>query len=707
MINGLKYKRNAVRRPFFRWSKEKEKNLGKLPLRKSIRLKFIGAFLILVILIIVMGVITYIKFSESITDSYEKATLNTLNMMADYYSYALKNQEDKTVEIITDDNLRKYYSGYYSDSRMDEIDVFKDLKAKVKKIKYSEDNLDEILIIGAYGNMISTQINESNDNIYEKLMDTEEVQNLIASGETSAWIGRHPGLDELMKQKSDPGIAYLRFIKDSQSKQSALIFLDISKKFILDKLNDNNLPEGSISGFITGDSNEIINKSEDGFSFVKQGYITEEMKNREEDSGYQYVEYQDQKYMLLYSKVDICRGLICVLVPKSVVVADANAMQQLTYILVTFATVIAIIVGSVFSARIGKITKQISIPLEATSNGDLTMRVKLKGSDEFNLIGQSINHTLDSMRELIRDTKNITENVSLSSENINDTTVSLVKATQNINHVVSMIETGVNSQADDANNCNLRMRDLSERISEVYQNTVDIAEISDDTKLTVTKGTTIVSSLTEAVKASSDVTEATINDIQELIDQFKTINKIISIMNAIASQTNLLSLNASIEAARAGSFGRGFAVVAEEIGKLADQSLRSAGDITKMIDQIQRKANTVVDSIQKAKGSRDSQENSLKSVIITFDDILEHVELLNQKLKGISKGIAVIEANKDETLDFIENITAALEEIASSTTELLITADNQLKSTESLNRDAEGLKDEASRLKDNIDRYRI
>lgn len=709
MINKrfVRYIRNAVRNTSLVQDRENRANHTNISIFKSIRFKLICAFLISVILIIVMGVITYIKFSDSITGNYEKATLNTLNMMANYYSFALKSHEDKAVEIITDENLRKYYSGYYSDSKMDEIKVFKDLKSNVNKIKFSDNNLDGIVIIGKYGQMISTQINETNNNIYEELMETQDVQSLIKSGSMSAWIGKHSELDKLMKRNMDIGISYIRFIKDSKSKQSALIFLDISKKFILDRLNDNNLPQGSISGFITGDGCEIINGSKEGFSFVEQGIPSNIMKEQNENSGYQYVEYQGQKYMLLYAKVEICNGLICVLVPKSVVVADANTMKQPTYILVTIAAVIAIIVGTIFSAKIGKVIKQIRIPLEATSNGNLTVRVKLTSSDEFNLIGLSINHMLDSMGDLIQNTKNITDNVTLSSENIADTSESLVKATQNINHVVSMIETGVNSQAEDANNCNMRMKSLADRISEVYQNTVEIAKISNDTKSTVTNGISIVNTLTEAVKISSDVTESTIVDIQELMDQFKTIHKIISIMNEIASQTNLLSLNASIEAARAGDSGRGFAVVAEEIGKLADQSLSSAGEITKMVDKIQIKIKAVVNSIEKTKESRDLQANSLKSVIVTFHDITEHVELLNCSLHGISKGISVIETNKDETLEFIENITAALEEIASSTTELVVTAENQLKSTENLNGDAECLKNEAIELTENIGRYQI
>jgi methyl-accepting chemotaxis protein len=705
----VRYIRNAVRK----FSKvqgnvnKQNANHVKIPIIKSIRLKLICAFLISVILIIAMGVITYIKFSDSITRNYEKATSNTLNMMDNYYSFALNYQENKAVEIITDDNLKKYYSGYYSDSRMDEIDVLKNIKANVKKIKYADENLDEILIVGQYGQMISTQINESNDNIFEKLMDTQEVQELINSGDTSAWIGKHSGLDELLKRNVDSGLSYIRFVKDAKNKQSGLIFIDISRKFILDGLNENSLPSGSISGFITADNYEITNGKDEDFSFIKQGFVSEAMKNQDDKSGYRYVDYQGQKYMLLYTKVDICNGLICVLIPRSVVVADADAMKQLTFILITIAAVIAIIVGTMFSAKIGKTIKQISAPLEATSNGDLTERVKLTSSDEFKLIGLSINHMLDNMRDLIQNTKHITDNVTTSSENIADTSETLVKATQNINHVVSMIETGINSQADDATNCNMRMRDLAERISEVYQNTVEIAKIADDTKSTVSNGISIVNNLSDAVKVSSDVTESAIDDIQELMNQFTSIHKIILIINDIASQTNLLSLNASIEAARAGDFGRGFAVVAEEIGKLADQSMRSSGEIKKMMDDIQNKTKTVVLSIQKTKESRAFQESSLNSVIVTFNDIIEHVEYLNHSLSGISKGISVIETNKDETLNFVENITAALEEIASSTTELVGTAENQLNSTEMLNSDAESLKNEAIELKENIDKYQI
>jgi methyl-accepting chemotaxis protein len=174
MINKrfVQYIRDAVGNKSLIQNRGNRTNHARIPIFKSIRIKLISAFLISVILIIVMGVITYIKFSDSITSNYEKSTLNTLNMMANYYSLSLKYHEEKAVEIITDENLKKYYSGYYSDSKMDEINVFKNLKSNVNKIKFSDENLDQILIIGKYGQMISTQINETNNNIYEKLMET-------------------------------------------------------------------------------------------------------------------------------------------------------------------------------------------------------------------------------------------------------------------------------------------------------------------------------------------------------------------------------------------------------------------------------------------------------------------------------------------------------------------------------------------------------
>jgi methyl-accepting chemotaxis protein len=178
-------------------------------------------------------------------------------------------------------------------------------------------------------------------------------------------------------------------------------------------------------------------------------------------------------------------------------------------------------------------------------------------------------------------------------------------------------------------------------------------------------------------------------------------------MNEITEQTNLLSLNAAIEAARVGAAGRGFAVVADEIRKLAVKSSTESGRIAAVIEKIQQKTRNTVDAARKAESIVATQEGALKDTVKTFDDINRHVENLTSNLAKISLGIEKIGKAKDDTLSAIESISATLEETVAASTEVSTTAENQLSSVEQLNNAALRLGSDANNLEETVKIFQI
>ena len=213
--------------------------------------------------------------------------------------------------------------------------------------------------------------------------------------------------------------------------------------------------------------------------------------------------------------------------------------------------------------------------------------------------------------------------------------------------------------------------------------------------------------LTESAKSTTRITAEVITAIEALEEKSRSIGNIIEAINEIASQTNLLSLNASIEAARAGEAGKGFAVVAEEIRKLADQSLMSANQIGEIIDEMISNTVDVVDIAKQAESVVASQEGAVESTTRSFQEIDKQVSRLMEALQMISDSVDNMDSDRSATLGSIESISAVSAQAAASSQEVYATADKQLAAITKLETASDQLQKRASQLRESLQQFTL
>lgn len=290
-------------------------------------------------------------------------------------------------------------------------------------------------------------------------------------------------------------------------------------------------------------------------------------------------------------------------------------------------------------------------------------------SDEIGNVARSIRALVESFREIIRGIVDASHTLTGFSKEFADKFDAITEAISNVNTAMDEIANGATSQAGETQNVNEKVIRIGEAIEATANNTEILAKSSDKMR---EYNETVRSTLKELENISKE-TAASVGKVQEQTNvtnqsamEIRTATEMIT---AIASQTNLLSLNASIEAARAGEHGRGFAVVAEEIRVLADQSKESAEKITAIIGELIRNSNTSVDIMNQMSEVIGRQNAELDTTKTVFESLNGEIDSVANAIDGITKEVGNLDTIKNDVLSSVESLAAIAEENAASTQE--------------------------------------
>lgn len=668
---------------------------------QKISIKLFVGLLIPVLMLAVYGVIFYQQSEKAIILNYEESSASTLNAVGDFIDFGLKAVEQKSLELQLDANVKKFYN--------DNADISDKLKAydivadNIIVVETTNSFVSNVYMFGKNGKGIPSDSFDAKE-MYSSFVSSEQGKEFENKGVLYRWVGAHKEIDEKLNV-NDSGSYAISLIREL-SKGSGYVVIDISRQRILDMFSEYDMGDGSIMGFVCGDRKEVLANTDESKVFGDLSYYQKAMDS-EELSGYSYEDYKGEPYLFIYSKLNDINATVCALVPKSTILKQVERLKSLNILFVTIACIFAIFTGIVIAGGISRTIISLMKSISQASKGDLTAKFDTKRKDEFLTLSNGISSMMDSMRKLIGEVQEVGSKVSVSAGELSTTSEDLLVATKDISQTIENIEQGIVHQAEDTEHCLTQMNNLSDQISEVYNNTYGIEQIANNTKNIAGEGIGIINELGDKSKATADITHNVIDKVEEFEMQSKNIAGFVSIINEIASQTNLLSLNASIEAARAGDAGRGFAVVADEIRKLADQSVQAANQIQDVVKEIHTKTQDTVNTAKQAESIVKSQTESLNRTIDVFNNINDHVKDLVSNLNKITIGIKEIESAKEDTLVAIESISAVSQETAAASEEMNATALSQINSVELLRQSASALAFDARNLEEVIKVFKI
>lgn len=715
--------------------KLKDKKLLKTKLRLTIRMKLIIAILIPIVFIVLLGTVSFQKASAGIRDSYEHSTSQTVNMTEEYMRLVIESVQDVSSQYVNDENIVNYFKGYYKNDKIKNSNSYKELYDSFIKKEAMDDYISAITILSDKVKSVST-LDLKSEAINEQFYQSDLGQYITKNPNKIVWIGANDLLDNQLAVKEDYSLRLVRKLGNTD----AVIIIDVDKAAITNILMNIQIDKTGVVGIITQDGKEILatnqednqvaiqeddskdnskdnlkdnskDNSKDNLKdnqnvFVEESFYKDAV-NSQTPSDALFVNYKGKENLFIYSKIGETGAMICSMIPKSTIVSQAASIKQVTVIIVIIACTIAVITGAIISIDIDAAIKSIIDGLKKAAKGDLSVDFHTKRKDEFNILNTEIQSTFSNMKELIKQVKQLSSEVSVSSTDVADTSEKFLRATKEISTAMNEIEQGINHQAVNAEECLNYMDNLSEQILLVSDNTKEINIHADNTKVSISEGTAVTQELNEQTNVTMEIATEIINEIEDLNKKSLAISDIINVIIDISSQTNLLSLNASIEAARAGVYGRGFTVVAQEIRTLSEQSSSAVNNIKGMIKAIQDGTKKVSVTAKKVENVMMLQENAVGNTIKSYQNISGNVEMLVSNLTAVMMNVENIENSRVNTLGAIENMSAVLEEIAASSNTINQTAFDQLQTVESLSQSADGLHKEAEQLVNAVDIFTI
>lgn len=679
--------------------------------KRSIKGTLMKAFLVPILLIVILGTVSYITASDTIQSKVEESSKSNVLAMSMYCDLLLNNVSSKSLEKVTGSTMTSYYEAFFKQSGAEGTKLWNDAKTDLIQTCASVSYIYSYHIIPEKGEPITSSSQKMGKNAYQEFMESNEGKTITEQNLKKGWFGYHSWIDEELSISDDRYA--LTYIQRFSSANTYLV-LDVKMETVDEILARIDLGNHAIKALISPDGREVVRiQQEDGDIKYEQNdgenvFLDKDfyIESRNAEEGCKYVEAAGKKYLYVYAPVGNTGVMLCGLVPQENIVGEILFIRNLSIFMVVLAAIIAFIIGSKIASGIGSTVHDVTKSLNEVAKGDFTQVFQVKRKDEFQILSKGLNDMLSGMKSIIENMRKFGNGVVEMADEAAEQSNVLKDAIKDISIAVDEVTDGMQDQVGVVETGNNKMAEFAEKI----RNVCDKAENMEDTIYKTTEaakqGDEIVNDLHGKSELTIEITKTLVMQINNVQQKSSEIESFVTIINNIAEQTNLLSLNASIEAAHTGEKGRGFAVVAEEIRKLADESMQAGKRIKEVAGNVVMLTEQTTSAAKEAETIIFSQTDLLEEAVNVFSKINNCVEVLIDGIKNIAGSIQEVDREKEQIQEVIDNVSAVSEQTAAAMGEIMAALDGQVKTVAELADEITLLKEDAVKLDQMIDKFK-
>jgi methyl-accepting chemotaxis protein len=350
--------------------------------------------------------------------------------------------------------------------------------------------------------------------------------------------------------------------------------------------------------------------------------------------------------------------LVALLVPTDLIDGPVRSATNWAFLLTLFILAVTLLVIWTMTSLLTRPLRQLTLLMQdiASGDGDLTRNIDISSQDEVGALAGHFNQFTSKLRQLLRQTAQQAASVNSSS--------------QHLTQVARLTNQEIQSSKAQIDNVSAAVHQMAATTQEISSNALQTSAAATDAERHAHQGQKLSASAVQDMQQLSAQMLESVQIVAGLAKESENIGTVVDVIKAIAEQTNLLALNAAIEAARAGEQGRGFAVVADEVRSLAGRTQDSTKDIRQMVEKLQAISREAESTMQKGREQTDSSAERARTLQVALTDISDAIERVKQQSGQIADATGQQSAAADEINQSLHTITALVDKTAEHATEL-------------------------------------
>lgn len=682
--------------------------ITKLLNKDSLWIKMALVFLLLIVIpVFIIGYISTSTASSSLISSAEASFETSTMHTAEYFDLILDKSEYLARQISLDAQIQQYAQMLLNnDGEAASLEQITMANKQIESLLVSDSTIRGINIIlnnGEYiGNLTSKpdMMKVEASDWYKKAMD--------AKGST-VWVGNDGQGDQNIID-SRTSVSLVKNYKSAAYAESlGVIIINKSYDAFSSYLSNIHLGKEDLTYLITNDGKILSAKGEKEDSKIAVEPILKNIMNKatSQSKDLFYINENGVNYLVSYYKSEKSNWTSVSIIPKKEITSGSNIIKDKTISLGVVFAILALIFGFLYSLKMTMEINNIMNAIEKARNGELSVSIRTKRRDEIGKLAYSFNIMMEQIKDIILQNRNMAVHVGESSKIMTKISKESADLSSEISRAIEEVASCATSQALDVESSVDNISQLADKINIAVEYAKAMETVSQNVKEYATNGFEVVESLKGKTAETNMVTKSVVSEITKLNDYVKDISKITRILKSIADQTNMLSLNASIEAARAGAEGRGFVVVANEVKKLAKQSSEFTKGIEDLVQIILQQAQKSTELVNASEQCIEEQSNMVEQTAGAFSEIKNYTETLLLSTRRITDVISNMDNNKEQVVSNIKNMSAGSELIASTAEEVSAASQEQLSFTGKLDDKVQSMDNLTQKLVISMEKFKL